>query len=82
MIKLAYEKPKCDCGDDLIYWVQEAVTVTRNITKAGKIGKHENVERVGEGSGNLSRLSCPSCGKEYEWDFDEKDRVVRGFDWD
>lgn len=77
-----YQKPKCKCGNELIYWVQTYITIERKITEKGKISKRRYVEEAGEGEGVLQRLRCNVCGEEYEYTFDDKGRYIRGENWD
>lgn len=76
---MVYQKPKCDCGTDLIWWSQPVFTVRYHINKNGK--KAKNPIKLGksyEGETVYERLTCVNCDKEYEIEFDDRDRIIRG----
>lgn len=76
-----YEKPLCDYGGELVFCVQEAITITKRITKRGQISKRESINRCGSSTRNWERLQCQECNREYEIERDSKGRVIRGDDW-
>jgi hypothetical protein len=72
---VTYEKPKCDCGRELM--VSEMVSFEKfyNIKKDGKPCKKPNDTTKGfiqEGN-----LWCSKCCETYAIDYDEKDRLIR-----
>lgn len=73
---MAYEKPKCECGEDLYHWSQPIYTRIVAITKRGKFSKIEDLEY--QHANTWDRLKCLECYSEYWIDYDEKDRVIRG----
>lgn len=80
---MVYEKPKCDCGAELVWWSQPTYTDMYRITKNGKKAKRAYSHHY-EGEGPEERLICSNqtCLDDYDFDFDEKDRVVRGDHWE
>jgi hypothetical protein len=76
---MSYKKPKCDCGEELIFWSQPVYTVVHFINTNGKKSKRTLMDYAGEGI--YERLKCEECDKEYDFEFDEKDRVIRGEDF-
>lgn len=73
---MAYEKPKCECGDELAYWSQPIYTRIMDITKRGKLAKKEYLSYDDEYV--WARLRCFSCDSEYWIEYDEKERLIRG----
>lgn len=72
-----YEKPKCDCGEKLLYWTQPVQTLLYKINKNGRQAKNPCSYGV-SGEGCIDRLICNTCDSEYDIEFDEKSRVIRG----
>lgn len=73
---MAYEKPKCECGSELNVYTQ---SLHGNITKIKKNGDfHLKSDSYYEKRDMNPRLKCADCPREYEIDFDDKCRVIRG----
>ncbi|HDR6957837.1 MULTISPECIES: hypothetical protein [Bacillus cereus group] len=64
-----YEKPMCDCGEELVFQVEEYAEVTYKIKKDGKLSKIRKFKPIGM-SVNYGRLHCQKCGNSYEYDYD------------
>lgn len=79
MKKLKYKKPRCDCGKFLTAIRTEYWTVERPITVDGRLSL--NTIKIGTGYDSSDyeiELYCSNCGKSYDCDYDEEDRIVRG----
>lgn len=76
---MVYQTPKCDCGHDLVWWSQPVYAERYRINKNGKKAKNP-IKRATfyEGETVNERLECYECFKEYDFDFDEKGRIIRG----
>lgn len=73
-----YIKPKCDCGENLIYWKPELYSVSTQITGAGFMSKIKVDRNISFGGGTLGKLKCPNCENEYYREKDNKGRIIRG----
>ena len=71
-----YHKPKCDCGDDLVYQEERVYLVTTKITQKGKLFKKHTMSHIENASED--RLHCRKCFSEYRVLKDNKGRVIRG----
>ncbi|EOO44222.1 hypothetical protein CN553_12710 [Bacillus cereus] len=67
----SYEKPMCDCGEELVFQVEEYVSATYKIKKDGRLSKKRKYEPTGT-LVNWGRLYCQKCGNSYEYDYDLK----------
>lgn len=72
-----YKKPKCDCGEELVYWTQPVQTLVYKINKSGRKAKKPCRNGILI-EGCVDRLVCDKCESEYDIEFDEKSRVIRG----
>ena len=75
-IRMAYAKPVCTCGTELIYWSEKIYHVHQKINKNGTVSK--KVEMLDSGEGAYDRLHCPNCRNQYWPEEDEKGRMIRG----
>jgi hypothetical protein len=73
---LAYEKPKCECGNELFLYTQSVYGEITKVTNRGKLFKKQR--SYYERGGVDARLRCGDCWREYEIDHDSKERIVRG----
>lgn len=73
---MRYQKPKCDCGEELLFCVDEVITVFYKITQNGEESKRK-FDRMPSVSHQAHRLSCPDCNRLYDYSFDEQNRIVR-----
>lgn len=74
-----YRKPKCDCGNYLTARRSEYWSVERAITSDGELSNR--VIKIGTGIDDSDyeiRLHCRKCGNQYECEYDDKDRIIRG----
>lgn len=80
---MAYETPKCDCDAELVWWSQPTYTDMHRINKNRKKAKRMYWHHY-EREEPYERLVCGNsvCHNEYEIEYDEKDRVIRGEDWE
>jgi hypothetical protein len=76
-MKPKYQKPRCDCGKPLLAYRTEYWSVERYITKDGDLGNIFNIGTNLDDSDYQIFLHCRSCGKRYESDYDDKDRLIR-----
>lgn len=73
---MKYQKPRCDCGFELVFTSTFTYGNTYRIDKQGKIGR-----RVIKRSGDdfiESALCCEVCNNVYSYYDDESGRVHRG----
>lgn len=63
---MAYKKPICDCGSELLYEVDIVQSTTFRILKNGKISK-KPYQKGTSGASNFGRLICPRCSRTYEY---------------
>ena len=75
---MKYKKPRCDCGTILHSWSNEIWTVERYITKEGDLGNMDKRKCILDEQGYEIYLLCPKCGNEYESDYDNENRLIRG----
>lgn len=73
-----YKKSRCDCGAMLHTYSNEIWMVARRITKDGQLGNMIKVKTNFDENGYKIILHCPKCSNEYESDYDNKDRLIRG----
>nr|DAE77420.1 MAG TPA: adenylate kinase [Bacteriophage sp.] len=74
-----YKKPKCDCNTFLHAFRSEYWKVARAITNNGELSdKTIKVNTSFDDSDYKIKLICPKCGRTYEADYDDKDRIIRG----
>ncbi|MED0676971.1 hypothetical protein ABEV55_12300 [Aneurinibacillus thermoaerophilus] len=78
---MAYQKPTCECGEELIYWTQKGYTEESKILKSGKIAKRP-YHVYGNEMLVWDRLKCNRCYGEYHIEHDSSGRVIRGEKWD
>lgn len=72
---MAYQKPLCDCGKELVYWEERIYHVHTKINKNGRLSKCKDVQWSGNGA--YDRLHCPECGNQYWFNMDSKGRFIR-----
>lgn len=73
-----YHKPKCTCGSLLLLKTQEIWNCTRRITQDGESGNLINLQTNWDEDFPEFKLLCPKCGKTYEGDYDDSNRIARG----
>ncbi|KGE18445.1 hypothetical protein PWYN_00145 [Paenibacillus wynnii] len=72
---MTYEKPKCDCSNDLTLTLHEMNSMDFRISDKGKIVKSSiksNKEL------HAQEFGCTKCGNTYVVKLDERQRYVRG----
>lgn len=70
---MAYKKPICDCGSELVFNVDIVIeNVIYKINKNGSISKTSmrNFSRREGRQLNFGRLECLTCGNQYEVNMD------------
>lgn len=72
---MAYEKPKCDCGRELMITKMESVEKFYKIKKDGTLCKKPNETTIGYIQ--EEHLWCSECCETYAIDYDENDRLIR-----
>lgn len=81
---MAYKKPVCECGTELIYSTEIVYLTQKKINKNGKFSKNKKLISVNElgvytATGiSVERLLCTECLKSYECEYDNKNRVIQG----
>ena len=74
---MKYEKPKCECGEELIILEHTMHTTNnRKIKTDGRLAERNFGETATEV--HAVELNCPSCCNSYEIEFDKGGRVLRG----
>jgi hypothetical protein len=79
---LSYQLPKCSCGADLQLYYEEAVSIETKINKNGMRSKKFELTRLGIMTTNFERLRCYECFREWDFNEDEKGRIVKGKAWE
>lgn len=65
---LTYQKPICDCGEELILQIDEVVEVEYRIKKDGTLSKRGT--KTGTiAAANWGRLYCPKCENLYDYNY-------------
>ena len=78
-IMTKYVKPKCECGKFLVARRIEHQSVEKPITKDGDLSnKMIHIRTMFDDSDYEIKLYCHTCGKSYDADYDDKDRIIRG----
>jgi hypothetical protein len=76
---MAYQKPKCECGNDLIYYTSHSIEVWHDINSSGKIKVKPFKTQVSPMSTQDEILICKNeeCDNEYvvHW---EDGQLIRG----
>lgn len=72
---MTYQKPTCDCGNDLI--ISEVLSV-EHIYKVRDEGVPYKYPSSSSNSHSYSNLYCEECQVSYSIDYDEKGRLLRG----
>lgn len=75
---IKYKKPRCDCGAILHSRSNEIWSVERYITKTGELGNMIKIKTSLDEQGYKIYLVCPKCENNYESDYDDEDRLIRG----
>lgn len=73
---MPYEKPRCDCGEELVLCADVVVTKFYKITKIGKESKRV-YDTLPTEMINGTRLQCEECLAIYDYSFDKKERIIR-----
>ena len=74
-----YKNPKCDCETFLYGRRNEIWIVGRAITKDGLLSNRIiGLQTNFDDADWEFTLHCPKCGNEYNVDYDESDRIIRG----
>lgn len=74
-VKMPYEKPKCDCGTFLEFYVEEVSGIVTNVNKNGKRSKRPKI--IGFLDVNNEILRCPKCLVDWDYKTDSKGRIVK-----
>lgn len=65
---MAYEKPKCECGTELVVRVDKVAEYEYAIKKNGTLSKRcKRVSTLSQH--NWGCLCCPSCHNRYEFNY-------------
>ncbi|QVK19721.1 hypothetical protein KHQ81_15855 (plasmid) [Mycoplasmatota bacterium] len=72
-----YQKPVCDCGEELVYINNQFKQTRRRVTKDGKISKNILGTHYNS-TDDPEYLCCLECGKTYNYLYDDEYRIVRG----
>lgn len=70
-----YEKPKCDCGEELFLYEEMVFLLETKINKNGILSKKS--KRSTEMNHNVPRLRCGTCFKEWNFDKDREGRIIK-----
>ena len=70
-----YKLPTCECGVLLIIYEENGYATERKITKNGSISK-KAIETYHVHHG-CTVLVCPKCKKRYDYEHDDKNRIIR-----
>lgn len=73
---MTYQKPRCDCGEELLYCVDEVSTNFYKITNKGEEGKRK-YDSLPSTLAHGQRLYCGECQEYYEFDYDDQGRIIR-----
>jgi len=79
---MKFLKPKCECGECLVVVEERTYEVIHDITKYGNMTerkirkKHIGLSDIG--LAGPSWLQCLKCQKEYDIDYDDNDRIIKG----
>ncbi|MFW9879634.1 MAG: hypothetical protein ACFFG0_41695 [Candidatus Thorarchaeota archaeon] len=63
-----YQKPKCDCGEELILKEEVIYLESRKINANGEASKRSSKDFFYGGHNGVSWLECPKCRNEYNID--------------
>ncbi|BBI32465.1 hypothetical protein [Cohnella abietis] len=63
---MAYKKPICECGEELLFEVEEVQVVQYEILKNGFVAKRPFHKGI-HGDNNWGVLVCNTCRKQYEF---------------
>lgn len=75
---MKYEKPKCDCGKELVVSREQFIEVRFKINKNGSESKNPfSKTKPGFNEDGFNALICPYCNSSYEFFF-EDNRIYRG----
>ncbi|AAM26190.1 MULTISPECIES: hypothetical protein [Bacillus] len=75
---MAYQVPKCDCGNNLMYMFDKLYHEEFKITKNGVPFKHRyDFCDILEDAWR-EKLGCTSCDNGYEVEYDKLGRFIRG----
>jgi hypothetical protein len=75
-MRIKYEKPKCECGADLDSMEEHTYNKAHSINKNGTKSKKYELEHWMHNG--IEYLRCQKCRNNYEFEQDEKDRIIRG----
>ena len=73
---MKYEKPKCECGEELVFEKELVYTQYYKITKDGKIYEKPFQKTDCYRTGSIGILICLKCGNEYEWTMQKEDSQI------
>lgn len=65
---MAYKKPICDCGKDLVFQVNASVELEYKINKDGHLSKRRKANTAPFEQG-WGWLFCNSCGNRYDYNY-------------
>lgn len=74
---MIYKKPICNCNAELVVIQQYINTEEIKINSNGRTSKRKRLVRRTD-SDMPYWLQCPVCDKEYEYEWDKENRVIRG----
>lgn len=74
--EMAYQKPKCKCGEDLYFVEIVASEVDYKINKNGSVSKRALSKRVHADVVTGDKLKCFECNDFYDWTLDNKGRII------
>lgn len=80
---MKYIKPKCECGENLVIVEERTYERIYNITRNGDLSDKKRIRKrdvllADVGLAGSSWLECNQCHKEYDIDYDDNNRIIRG----
>lgn len=66
---MAYKKPVCDCGTELVVRMDKIAEFEFAINKNGQLSK-KGKRVTAFSQNNWGCLHCPKCGNRYEFNYD------------
>lgn len=74
---MIYEKPKCDCGNELVLISYESRAVLTKIKKNGE-EYSKPFKKEKPGTLEINNLYCLDCDIEYMYYEDREGRIIKG----
>jgi len=75
---MKYLKPKCECEENLVYIEERTNEMRFNINRYGETSDKKKVHRSDVGLAGACWLECLKCQNEYDVNYDDEDRIIRG----